>query len=348
VRYFLLFCLFVACAPPDAEGGPSGDSEDRPNVSAADACAQRRLDVLKSAEHPYTDTAIRWSCADVPGVNTNQKDDRGQEYCEYFALVQLPGTDKAQVLGRAMVTPLQLSPTDADALDAAPDQIVGQCVFTSWHEDVPGPLPACTTSGCPTVMGWPLDEILFRMTFQFNSNHAANSLLAGCFKPGQPWTSNSDPLRSDYYRGCMNDPAPTEWRKSDPTICAAAMRLDECGCHLPDGSSLANALIPPQPGAGGNVTLRGFPLASWSNPQGLTSGCQYAQTGDDSHTVVLCQLTANDVLQNANDVKRACHDKYADSVVVHVPIPKSALICEPDRSTPAGMSCSATPWVVDN
>ncbi len=69
--------------------------------------------------------------------------------------------------------------------------------------------------------------------------------------------------------------------------------------------------------------------------------------GADSHTIVQCKLSADDLVTSANDMKDACRKKYGENVVVHVPISSAAIqkanfTCSP----PEGASCSATPWVL--
>src|SRR5687767_5108716 len=50
------------------------------DAAALDHCEARRADALESAQKAYTPDNIRWACSDVEGVNTNMRDDRGQEY----------------------------------------------------------------------------------------------------------------------------------------------------------------------------------------------------------------------------------------------------------------------------
>ena len=160
-----------------------------------------------------------------------------------------------------------------------------------------------------------------------------------------------DPLHSDFYRGCLmvSELYGTEWRRSDPAICAAAMRLTECGCSLTSGGDIPTALVPPQPvtdDAGQTqVTLRGFPLGGWADAQSLPPGCRHVALGDDSRTLVACDLTGADVLNNASDLKRACASKYGNDVVVYVPVAGDAMNCEGGEG-PYAETCSEQPWVV--
>ena len=67
---------------------------DLPDDPAEVSCTKRRADAYTEARSAFTEGFLRWSCADVAGVT---EDDRGQEYCEYFAIAQLPpdGTNPA-------------------------------------------------------------------------------------------------------------------------------------------------------------------------------------------------------------------------------------------------------------
>src|SRR5688500_2994359 len=117
-------------------GSNSGDcfSECR-DAAALDHCAARKSDAIDSAQKAFTKDNIRWACADVEGVNTNGRDDRGQEYCEYYAVVQPPpatagGTLPDPVdLGRnrssGSPTPLSLSLNEDQlfALEDEPDAV---------------------------------------------------------------------------------------------------------------------------------------------------------------------------------------------------------------------------------
>jgi hypothetical protein len=362
------------------------------DAAALDHCEARRSDALDGAQKAYTRDNIRWACADVQGVNTNGGDDRGQEYCEYYAIVQAPpktdGGDLPQIasLGRPRAdrspttSALKLNETQIFALEDNPDTTVGQCLFTSWHSDVNERLPVCGSSNttCPPL-AVPADAKLppwtdkrelgaFRMTAEMvqmkgsiNSNGAASDLLEKCMTepPAGKLDDPSDPLNDDYTRGCWKayESFGTEWRRSDPTICAAGVRLAECGCgvdtdgdgkaDITDPSEIAFAVVPPQPADDGSIAMRGFNLGTWSSPDALPAGCRYLDTGDDGpRTVVSCDLSAADVLASQNDVKQKCREKYGDNVVVHVPIPAAAIVCSPPAGGQYSATCSADPWVL--
>jgi hypothetical protein len=362
----------AACAvepAPDDDSGCVGGKCDTPDDPPATACQKRRSDALESGQKAYTPNAIRWACSDVDGVNTNHKDDRGQEYCEYFAIVQPPPATEggerppAVDLGRPLdsgTTPLAVELTEDQIfyLEDHPTDVVGQCVFTSWHQDITEPYPVCkSASNCQSdILGFKLLGDYFRMKVQFNSNSAAADLVKECLKVpagGDP-ANASDPLNDPYIRGCMmvSDLYHTEWRRSDPTVCAASMRLAECGCGVDingDGKAdpvdVPTAVVPKQP-QNGEITLRGFPLGTWSGKDQLPAGCRYVDTGDASQTLVSCDFTGDDLLQSASDPKGRCREKYADNVVVHVPIPADKIVCTPPADGKYTSTCGAQPWVI--
>jgi hypothetical protein len=358
---------------------------------AMEHCEARRADAIESSQKAYVGDSIRWACSDVEGVNTDGQDDRGQEYCEYYAIVQPPpaeegGATPASVdLGRnGSGKPLALTLTEDQifALEDNPSSIVGQCMFTSWHSDVDGELPICeagvSASECPditvpdgaslppwmtsTSLGMKMTSEMLQMKVSINSNDAAADLLEKCMvdPPAGDPENEDDPLNDDYIRGCWKafQLFGTEWRRSDPTICAAAMRAAECGCGVDtnaDGSpdltsvtDIARALVPRQP-VSGSVTLRGFKLGTWSGATSLPAGCRFLDTGDQSQTVVACNLTASDVLSAQTDVKGKCREKYGDNVVVHIPIPATAIVCAPPADGQYSATCGdMVPWTASD
>jgi hypothetical protein len=199
---------------------------------------------------------------------------------------------------------------------------------------------------------------MLRMTASINSNGAASDLAMRCMTDplaGDP-KNPKDILHEDYMRGCMKafELFKTEWRRSDPTICAATQRAAECGCgvdtngdgkaDITDPAEIATALVPPQPTKAG-VTLRGFRLGTWSDAEGLPPGCRQLATGDESHTVVACALNASDVLAGAADLKNVCRTKFGDNVVVHIPIPQKAIVCTPPPKGQYSKTCGEmVPW----
>ena len=59
---------------------------------------------------------------------------------------------------------------------------------------------------------------------------------------------------------------------------------------------LGDIVLPPQPNADGEITKRGFELATWDDRDGLPPGCRYADTGEETQSLVLCDITAGDLL----------------------------------------------------
>jgi hypothetical protein len=379
VTLLVLLAPTLGCDEADgsdpSEGCAEGEKCDTPGGTQQEQCLARQSEVLDSSQRGFTPGAIRWACGDVAGVNTNTQDDRGQEYCEYYAVVQTPGATEAVDLGRPKsegagdVTANAIcvegenaencrTTITADALaqlEDDPAAVIGACVFTSWHADVPGPLPACKKGKCGAdakLFGLPFDEEFFRMKVSFNSNNAAADLVQKCLDGKAPspkkWSDASDPLTEPFFRGCMQVQGifGTGWRRSDPSVCSVINRLDECGCSVPGVArkDLPTAIIPPQPRPDGSITLRGFRLGTWDDAEGLPPGCRYLETGDTSHTLVGCDLTASDVLANLNDPKELCRRTYGPNVVVHVPLPKDAIVCKPNKKTSAGKTCGTTPW----
>jgi len=373
----LLALAVVACgdaeqtAPAAADGANNGGGKtDTPgnNAPATEQCEDREKDNLNASQRTWIPTAIRWACADVEGVNTVGNDDRGQEYCEYFVLVQTPPNDGSDALGETVLLGhhdtglgLELSDDQSDWLEDNPDTVVGQCMFTSWHngtDGVQGGWEECARGEtCPNVLGREVDKDTFQMRVGFNSNPAASALVNDCVNKtarGEYRTgdleSAEDPLNRDFYRACIltSELYGTQWRRSDPAVCASAMRLVECGCGIEGVTDLGKALVPPQP-VDGKITLWGFPLGTWSGASDLPVGCKYvAGPEGTSQTLVSCDLKASDLLSSAGDPKERCRQRYAGDVVVHVPVPQGAITCNPPADGPYAGTCSDMPWIVEN
>jgi hypothetical protein len=343
--------LLAACT---GTPGPDPDCAegkcDLPDDPAEVSCTKRRADAFNDNRFAFTETHLRWSCADVQGVTD---DDRGQEYCEYFAIAELPGGGAATILGRNLgedssygTTPaaVDLDPAQIAALEADEARVVGQCVFTSWNSDIPGPTPRQAY-----VHGVPVDEASFRMMFSVNSADAAQILVEDCFTiPEAGGKDPRDPRHDDFMRGCLwnADINGTEFRKSDSFVCASMVRLAECGCSVTGPTPLAELVSA--------FDVRGFRLGGWSGfvpgDEGrsrLPPSCRYVDLGDASQTLVTCDLTAGDLLYGAADLKAHCADKYADNIVVHVPIEASMVRCDPSSSSSSyAEHCTATPWIL--
>ena len=68
---------------------------------------------------------------------------------------------------------------------------------------------------------------------------------------------------------------------------------------------------------------------------------------DGAHTIVVCDLTAAEVLQNASEPKAWCRESFADDVVVHIAIDPEAVVCTPDPEVAYGDDCPTHPWVLE-
>ncbi len=337
----------------DSGSGGSSDGGTTGEPSAIDeACWDRRTEAFNPNRLSFTETALRWSCSDIDSTPATA---RGQEYCEYFAIALPPPTPSTpqpdpSVLGRnlgvdpdAGQTPfvLELDGEQVAALEGSPDAIVGACVFSSWDADIDA--PCGDDCGAPDVLGVPVTTDTFRMKFDPNTNEAALALVDDCtqYLPtlGDP-ADPDDPYHDPFFRAChLNaDVNETEYRKSDNVICSASVRLAECGCGLASGGPLAEGIAPPAD--------LGFRLGTWSDAEGLPPGCRYHDVVEDAHTLVICDLTAAEVLQYGDDLKSYCRDSFADDVVVHVAIPGDAIVCNPPAGEPYADDCPAHPWVL--
>lgn len=352
-------CASAKCDALDesSSGGSGTETETETDTGAApseldQACWDRRDDAFNPNRLAFTPTALRWSCADVDSTPAGE---RGQEYCEYFGIVALPPTpsypDPAPlVLGRNLgpdpadgqtPIPVELDGEQIAALENAADSTVGACVFSSWNADIDAPCgDAC--SGEP-ILGVAIDAETFRMKFDPNTNEAALALVEDCTEylptEGDP-ADAADPYHDAFFRSChLNaDINETQHRKSDNVICAASVRLAECGCAVADGTPLAEALAPP--------TDLGFRLGGWAAADALPTGCRYHDVVEGAHTLVVCDLTGAEVLQNAAEIKSYCRDRYADDVVVHIAVAADAIVCEPPTDGPYAAECSTYPWVL--
>ena len=203
-------------------------------------------------------------------------DDRGQEYCEYFAIIDgsliAPDADDdtawrdTTVLGRTTKSSSG-APYDFDfgALggeqllwledEEDPDATIGSCVFTSWHWDTTAPSRG---AGSHDIHGVDVNFENFRMHGQFNNNGAARKLvfdgLAGIATAAERRREGGQPAAEHpFWAACMgmvdcprqgtNCGGGVEWRVSDPTIAAATALMTECGCYveLPDGTRITDA-----------------------------------------------------------------------------------------------------------
>jgi len=178
--------------------------------------------------------------------------------------------------------------------------------------------------------------------------------------PSEPTTENlGDPIAEDageeeeglvfteipdeddpFLRGCYVNAALNETpeRRSDAVLCAAAMRMGNCGCDSTVEAPLFELLSPPE--------RRGFPLGSWVDRNAPPLGCRFLDVGDAGQTQIACPLNAADLMRGASDVKQACRDMWASDVVVHAPVPAQLISCDPElRHDSYGIECE-TPWLV--
>lgn len=333
----------------EATGGESDGGELPTTVE--EICELRRMDALSEGRVAFAREELRWSCADTAGTSA---DERGQEYCEYFAMVQLPGAASSTVHGMLLGgdfeaghtgNAIELAPADIAALEADPDAIAGQCVFTAWNADQ---TPACGSAcaDAAQVLDRSVEDAeVFRMKLDVNTREAAVQLVEDCMSfiapEGDP-DDPADPLHDPFTRACELNAEinGTHYRKSDDIACAAAVRLAECGCGVwfaaPD---IATALAPPY--------RLGFPLGGWAGRDALPAGCRYTDIEPGSHTLVACDLTALEVLDHADELKAHCQARYADDVVVYVPVPWPFLVCDPSGDETYAGTCSEHPWVVE-
>ncbi len=200
-------------------------------------------------------------------------DDRGQEYTEYFAVVQMPpvdGTASApRVIGRVNGDPdhnIDFSEEQLEeiAFDHDGDGVFGSCVFSSWHTDndrdleIAGNFPASQqdvrAAWIGDEYGLEMNARNLRMRIGINGNNAAADLVDNCGSALAGLSGSEGALlrpqarlsvnhQDTFERGCMRtyELFTTEWRRSDPTICTVPMRMEECGCGLKldiDGESL--------------------------------------------------------------------------------------------------------------
>jgi hypothetical protein len=426
ILLFLASSLTVACGGGDTDLDCADGKCDTPKGPLEQVCKNSRLNAMDERRPHFTPQGIRWSCRDVNGVTAGLAsdgtfiDDRGQEYCEYFTMLQTKGIPAvvndetgspkfcdagtpcggsdvcdettntcltgttvdssgfADILGKntdvngGLVTPTDpvLKKEQLDWLALNPDQKVGDCVFTSWHQD-----EELAVNTNETIGNWRLDamtpnkqEPLFRMTQGVNSNSAAQQLVGDCLVPGKKKITDT------FMRGCTNcgtingGQSCVPFRKSDPSVCTAAMRIAECGCSVTvagktkkldlknatDVATLKELFIPTE--------RRGFTLGTWDGIGQLPNGCRYVRLGDAAsykiagisvtdanvdQQIVACDLKASHIMEaTAKDPKEACRATYGEDIVVHVrfPTPETATI-KCDTTKP---KCAGAPWDFPN
>ncbi len=207
----MLVLLAPACGD-DAKPLPPEEAVDE----LFETCTQRKREAFNPNQPAFRSDVLRWSCADTAGVSGV---DRGQEYCEYFAVVRLGTKGGARAVTQPLVlgsvypiinraketgsdrdlkphlrdreygaTPhgLSLTAEQRSWLEEDPTRQVGQCVFSSWNQDATATL-ACDldpTLPCPDATGLDVSKQFFQMKFETNSNEAAQALLEDCIYGG--------------------------------------------------------------------------------------------------------------------------------------------------------------------
>ncbi len=413
-----LLSLLVACSNTSTGEDCATGKCDTPGGTVKAQCTNSRVSAMDERRPHFTPKGVRWSCRDVNGVTAegDTKDDRGQEYCEYFSLLHTAGipavitdaqgpvfcdattpcamgtcdesifscvtgtevdrSQPADILGKNLdpqdpsVTPLDpaLTAGQLEWLAQNPQQKVGECLFTSWHQDIARPVTATEKVAGHALTAKTPDttDFLFQMQGGFNSNGAAQTLLADCLKPGKA------SIKDGFMRGCTSCGGTNcvPFRKSDPSVCTMAMRIAECGCsiNVKSGTTTRKLDLKKQADLATARDLfvpagrRGFTLGTWDGIDKLPAGCRYVRTGDPSaikvggvaytdrnadQTIVSCDLNASHITSGtAKDPKEACRTAYGDDVVVHVRAPEPEVATLKCTSTKA--SCQGVPWDFDN
>ena len=306
------------------------------------------------------DGIVRWQCGDRPGVDGAA--DRGQEYCEYFALNNGKRVDNFSDVDQSK--PLY-------------------CFYTSVYMDVAEgtALDASLAAELskPENAGATVDKDLVRMKGQFNSRGAATTLVvdamnaprdqnderqAACFLASLDPANkaNSEKLK-EVCRGrslatktawskatklgakipkttaanyqnykdlvaCMAvdnlEHGGVDWRMSDPHIAQVTVRAnDECGCTY---TALPDA-------------LQGFLQGTWSSKDALPPGCRRVKVeGSDFQQMTLCEVTASEVsdletsLDYQENLQSYCNERFGKDIVLTAPL----------RAIETAGSCSKT------
>jgi len=361
--------VLLACSSPEPASTCSDgtcDQADR-EYGVGNLCEERHADAFSAGRESLTSSKLRWSCADVPEAEDQQK---GQEYCESFAIVRLPAMGTTVARGRQPSDEgpeewsdryIDLSDGDFVALDelstADPTAQAGACIFTSWQSDIYDPLTVCQSDeACADYLGLPLTGINFRMRHEVNSLTAAEALVEDCLQTYAGVTNfDGSPVEDPFMRGCLINQLinRTSYRKSDTTICTAALRMTECGCYpTSPGLDFADVL--------GGLQLRGFHLSSWASFNKPPPGCHYVETGyrpnePKVRNLIACPLTAAEVLAHATadggqvDLKSYCDERYAEEIAVQIPITPAQIECKPSSSSsPYADTCDdfTQPWAL--
>lgn len=347
--------MLVAVAP-GCDSEPE-QTEDEQNIVPSNAqspwelaglCHENIQRHITVRPQELSDGVVRWQCGDRPGVDGAA--DRGQEYCEYFAMSK----------GKRV-----------DTFAAADPNAKLYCFFTSVYQDV-----ASGTSRDKKLaqelskaenMGVTVDQSLIRMKGQFNSRGAATTLVvdamdvgvdkndqrqAACFLASiDPANSaNSEKLiaackdkdlssdsawskvtklgakiptstKANYdtfkdMTACMSvgrlEHGGVDWRMSDPHISQVVVRAnDECGCTY-------NALP---------TALEGFLQGTWSSKDSLPAGCRRVKVdGKDYQQMTMCEVPEAErsdletSLDYAENMQAFCNERFGKDIVLTAPL----------------------------
>ncbi|NUP10413.1 MAG: hypothetical protein HOW73_30555 [Polyangiaceae bacterium] len=344
----------LAVIAPGCEGPESSDEQDvvpdnaQTPFDLAGLCSENIQRHITVRPQELSDGVVRWQCGDRPGVDG--KDDRGQEYCEYF-----PVSNGKRI------------ETFAEADPAAPLQ----CFFTSVYMDVTedtardGYLAAELAK--PENLGVEVDKDLVRMKGQFNSRGAATTLVvdsmdvktsqndqrqAACFlasadpankanaeklkeacrgvklTTSSAWTKaqelgaripKSGEASYETWKdtvACMSvgrlSHGGVDWRMSDPHITQVVVRAnDECGCTYNE--------LPAE--------LEGFLQGTWSSADALPAGCRRAKVeGSDYMQMTICDVPESERsdletnLDYSENLQAYCNDRFGKDIVLTAPL----------------------------
>jgi hypothetical protein len=234
------FSLAVGCS--GAGNATTGDDQNATPAAKsnlfdqADVCTK----VLKAnglaRDTDSHDGNIRWSCADVPGVNAfkrlpngqidktklaDPRDGFGQEYCEYNAVAK----------GKIVIKPSDVSGVPL------------QCVFTSVHADATPntDLGAMMTSSAN--LGVQTDPRALKMQVGFNSRGAADALIRDCHTASTSSSVASDLSNEARTAACfLASVAATDPAKRDALIkaCRGRLQSEDVGGAEPPSVDLSS------------------------------------------------------------------------------------------------------------
>lgn len=367
--------LGLAFAAPGCEGdsAETGDEQDVVPESSqtpfdlAGLCHDNIQRHITVRPQELAEGIVRWQCGDRPGVDG--VDDRGQEYCEYFAISKGKRVDNF-----------------ADADPKAPLY----CYFTSVYGDVASgtarDAALAKELSKPENLNATVDKSLVRMKGPFNTRGAATTLVvdamnvksdvnderqAACFlatiDPANK--ANAEKLKTacrgkklstktawskvqklgakvpvagdatyENFRdtvACMSvgrlQNGGVDWRMSDPHITQVVVRAnDECSCTY---SALPDA-------------LEGFMQGTWSSKDALPAGCKRVKVnGQDYQHLTVCEIPASErsdletSLDYSENLQAYCNERFGKDIVMTAPL--RAVETAGSCKTKTGEFCSA-------